>query len=290
MKSSKIVVFDLDETLGYFVEFGIFWDAFISYTKEEKKINNIDITISQNEFNSILDLFPEFLRPNILSILNYLKYKKQTEECNAVMIYTNNQGPKEWAEYIKNFFQNKIKFPLFDRIIAAFKINGKKIELCRTTHDKTMKDFIKCTKIPSNTQICFLDDVLYPNMSHDNVYYIKVNPYIYNLPFEEIVNRVNFSEFGKTFIKNNKYFNDYMLTYMKNYNYTFIEKSKDEYEIDKIVTKKTMLHLQTFFNKKWSHDNSKNYEIENSKKTEIKYNKSKRKKYNSNMNKTIKKR
>ena len=24
---SKIVVFDLDETLGYFSEFGMFWDA-----------------------------------------------------------------------------------------------------------------------------------------------------------------------------------------------------------------------------------------------------------------------
>ena len=82
-----------------------------------------------------------------------------------------------------------------------------------------------------------------------------------------------------------------MLAYMKNYNYTFIEKSKDEYEIDKIVTKKTMLHLQTFFNKKWSYNNFKNYEMDNtSNKTEIKYNKSKRKKHHSNLNKTLKKR
>ena len=29
-----------------------------------------------------------------------------------------------------------------------------------------------------------------------------------------------------------------------------MEKSKDEYEIDKIITKKTMVHLQSFFNKK----------------------------------------
>ena len=27
----KIVVFDLDETLGYFTEFGIFWDSLVQY-------------------------------------------------------------------------------------------------------------------------------------------------------------------------------------------------------------------------------------------------------------------
>ena len=30
----KIVVFDLDETLGYFTELGIFWDSLENYTKE----------------------------------------------------------------------------------------------------------------------------------------------------------------------------------------------------------------------------------------------------------------
>ena len=30
---NKVVVFDLDETLGYFVEFGIFWEALQEYFK-----------------------------------------------------------------------------------------------------------------------------------------------------------------------------------------------------------------------------------------------------------------
>ena len=33
----KIVVFDLDETLGYFSEFGMFWDALKSYIKKIDK-------------------------------------------------------------------------------------------------------------------------------------------------------------------------------------------------------------------------------------------------------------
>ena len=33
----KIVVFDLDETLGYFTEFGIFWDSLTIYLKTNNK-------------------------------------------------------------------------------------------------------------------------------------------------------------------------------------------------------------------------------------------------------------
>ena len=65
----KIVVFDLDETLGYFVELGIFWDC-LDYFLKEETINEINTIISkQDYFNEILDLFPEFIRPNIVSIL-----------------------------------------------------------------------------------------------------------------------------------------------------------------------------------------------------------------------------
>ena len=70
--SSKIVVFDLDETLGYFMELGMFWDALKGYIKH-KHLNKI---IDQKLFNRILDLYPEFLRPNIIGILSYLIKKK----------------------------------------------------------------------------------------------------------------------------------------------------------------------------------------------------------------------
>ena len=82
--SSKIVVFDLDETLGYFLELGMFWDAL----KEYIKYKQLKITMGQSIFNDILDLFPEFLRPNIIGILNYLKEKKEKNHCEKLMIYT----------------------------------------------------------------------------------------------------------------------------------------------------------------------------------------------------------
>ena len=161
----KIVVFDLDETLGYFVEFGIFWDCLNRYLSKSNSV------LTQEDFNEILDLYPEFLRPDIMKILFYLKNKKETYCCDKLMIYTNNQGQPSWVNYLKKYFETKIEFPLFDQIIAAFKINGKRIEICRTSHDKSYHDFIKCTRLPLNAEICFIDDNYFPDMHNKNVYY-----------------------------------------------------------------------------------------------------------------------
>ena len=79
----KIVVFDLDETLGYFTQFGIFWDSIVSYAKSKNHE-----TLSQSEFDDTLDLFPEVIRPNIINILAYLKDRKNANHCHKMMVYT----------------------------------------------------------------------------------------------------------------------------------------------------------------------------------------------------------
>jgi hypothetical protein len=48
-----------------------------------------------------------------------------------------------------------------------------------------------------------------------------------------------------------------MKSYMGQFQFQYINKSDEEYEIDKIVTKKIMIHLQTFF-KQNNDDGSKN--------------------------------
>jgi hypothetical protein len=216
----KIVVFDVDETLGYFSKLGKIWKLI------ETKNQN------QDTFDSLLDLFPEFIRPHMLTILKYLKRQKEDFICNQVMIYTNNQSSSEkWIQYIKIYFENKLKYPLFDKIINAFKINGKKVELGRTSHKKSYTDLITCAKLPVNTQICFVDDTYYPGMDVSNVVYVKVKqPYIYDLSNEIIMKRLK--------LKNK----DALL-------FTYIEKDKKEFELDKIISKKIMLCLQNFLTK-----------------------------------------
>ena len=216
----KIVVFDVDETLGYFSKLGKIWKMV------ESKNQN------QDTFDTLLDLFPEFIRPHMLTILKYLKRQKTDFICNKVMIYTNNQSPTEkWIQYIKIYFENKLKYPLFDKIIGAFKINGKKIELGRTSHKKSYTDLITCAKLPINTQICFVDDTYYPEMDVSNVVYVKVKqPYIYDLSNEVIMKRLKIKD------------KDALL-------FTYIEKDKKEFELDKIISKKIMLCLQNFLTK-----------------------------------------
>lgn len=239
----KIVVFDLDETLGYFSEFGMFWDALKGYIKH----NNINFNISQEFFNKTLDLYPEFLRPNIINILSYLKQKKRTKHCYKIMIYTNNQGPFEWSVQIKTYFESKINYKLFDQIIGAFKINGKHVELCRTTNMKTHSDFMKCTKVPENTDICFLDDIYHQGMINDKIYYINIKSYEHDLSFTTIVDR--FIDSGLIKNADPTQMKEYILTFMKRYNYLYVEKDDRELAIDKILSKKILHHLQVFFNR-----------------------------------------
>jgi len=250
--SSNIVVFDLDETLGYFMELGMFWDALKSYINQSNLNKKI---IDQNLFNNVLDLYPEFLRPNIIDILNYLKKKKEKNHCDKLMIYTNNQGPIEWAKYIMNYFETKINYKIFDQIISAFKVQGQRVELCRTTHMKTHSDLIKCTKIPENTRICFLDDVFYPDMKNDNIYYINVKPYTYDLDFNVMINR--FLNSG-ILIDDPTSCREYILAFMKRYNYIYVGKTAPAQEVDKVVSKKILQHLHIFFKTKIVLSNTKN--------------------------------
>jgi len=239
----KIVVFDLDETLGYFVEFGIFWDSL----KEYIQTNKINCSLNQDFFNKVLDLYPEFLRPNIINILRYLKKKKISNKCSKLMIYTNNQGPKEWAQNIIKYFESKIDYKIVDQIIAAFKVRGQVVEVCRTTHLKTHKDFIKCTKMPPNTEICFLDDVFYPDMSNEKIYYINLKPYIYDLELDTMIDR--FLNANICSIVDPTLCREQILNVAKKYHYIYLAKTPIEFNVDKIVSKKILHHLHTFFNK-----------------------------------------
>lgn len=239
--SNKVVVFDLDETLGYFLELGVFWEALLSYAKQ-------DNILTQPIFNKVLDLYPEFIRPNIFTILKYLKRQKTKGVCRSVMIYTNNMGPPEWVHFIKNYIHEKLEYNLFDQVIGAFKVNGKIIEICRTTNEKNKDDFIRCTKLPENIEICFIDNEYHENMNQDDIYYIKVNTYIHTLMPNIMIDRFISSQVSKALVQNNDdliEFNKFITAYMKRY--SGIIKTKDEYEIDKIVSKQLMVLLQSFF-------------------------------------------
>ncbi len=246
---TKIVVFDLDETLGYFSEFGMVWEAVSSYISK----NNLEP--NQELFDNLLDLFPEFLRPNIFSILEYLKRKKIKSKCNKLILYTNNQGPKEWAKSIIKYFETKANYKLFDQIIAAYKINGQQVEMCRTTYSKTHDDLLKCTKLSSNSEICFLDDIYHPGMDNDKIYYINVKAYKHDLSFAEIIKRLIQSNLINILDENE--FKEEISKKLIRYHYTPRYKTTDEQNIDIIISKRILHLLKDFFNELYRKNKTK---------------------------------
>ena len=232
----RIVVFDLDETLGCFTELSIFWGALC---------NVLGISYTNNkEFVKVMKAFPEFLRPKIIEILKYVVSMRRKGNCSKIMIYTNNQGPRNWVEMIANYFSNELGEEVFDKIIAAFKVRNNRVEMGRTTNNKTITDLIRCADIPKNTEICFIDDQYHTLMIDERVYYINVKPYFYSMDFNTMAKRYydlyNPKMSRSTFIK-------HVVEIMNKTNYTSFIKPMAEIDIDLVISKGVLLHLERFF-------------------------------------------
>jgi len=203
-------VFDVDETLGNFAQFSIFGHVLDDY------FNQHDIIYRY--FNDLVDLYPEIIRPKMVRILDYIRKKKNAGICSKVMIYTNNMAPDKWVTHIRRYFEFKLKHivaenekdlaivpPLFDHLIGGFKPNqpySTSGHPQRTTKEKTIDDFIHCSRLPVNIDICFLDDVYHSKMTDERVYYIKLQPFYSYISFETFVVRfLNSSLFRDVFDK-----------------------------------------------------------------------------------------
>ena len=240
---STYIVFDLDETIGYFTQFGIIWES-IEYLFERK--------LPQEYFNCILDLYPLFLRPSILTIFRYLKHIKRQNNKLKILIYTNNQGPKSWCNYIVGYIEHKIKYKLFDQIIYAYKVNGRHIEFKRTSHNKTYGDFKRCVGCNANDKICFIDDQFHPSMKHKNIYYINIKPYYNDYDTNKLVGKFINSNCYNLLCKDyhydkNKTTNVTKINkFINTYNYAKIKKKPGEDKLDKKLSKHLLFHIQKF--------------------------------------------
>jgi hypothetical protein len=123
---------------------------------------------------------------------------------------------------------------------------------------KENNDLIKCSRLPVNSEICFIDDTYYPEMANDNVYYINIKPYYYDLSFEYMFKKLMDSEIGKKIIGDDNEFEKLMMENINLFKYIVIKKDDKEYEVDKVIGKHIISHLQTFFNR-----SSKNRTIKN---------------------------
>lgn len=232
--NKKVIVLDLDETIGSFGELYLLWSLGLPSNVER----------NQQTFNDLLDIYPEFLRYGILNIIDYLKYKKDNGSYFKTFIYTNNILPIEWVQMIVNYIERKqTSSGLFDKIIPGF---NKTIQCMRTTRDKTHSDFIHCAVLPRSTEICFIDDAYFDKMEYPTVYYIQPKRYNHMMKTSDIVERFANSRFADPL--NRLDVRDLLYqTFIQNGLLNTTGKDTLEVSIDIIVSKKIMYHIKEFF-------------------------------------------
>jgi hypothetical protein len=235
------IAFDLDETIGSFSDFHSIWARLETHMK------------TQQTFNDIMELYPDFLRVDILSVFIYIRAKQESGHCLPIYIYTKNQCEAvNWIYQLIHYIEFKISpeapYQLFARPICAFQIRGKQIEKSRTTHEKTYSDFVKCSRLTPSQELCFIDDVYYKKMKNRRVYYIQPPPYVHSVPYREVVDRFLKSDVYKRLYPNRPIpFTLYDNNSQSNSN-AFNTSSKIQCdETERKITNRIMYYIREFF-------------------------------------------
>jgi len=232
-------VFDLDKTIGYFTQLAIFMESIEDYIKRPLKLK---------EFYKLLDVFPKLFRPDIFKIFEYLKDLKKKHRYVKVLIYTNNMGPKNWVHHIRKYIEHKLKYKLFDRTIAAWKVGKLVYEKCRTSHGKNVPDLINCSILKKKDVICFLDDQQHPKMIHKHVDYIYLYPYKFDYMFASMTDIFLKSKLNKLIKKEQvRDFKNHIIYFSRNsaLGYRYLEntqKNPTNYDNKEII-----VYLKKFF-------------------------------------------
>ena len=212
------IVFDFDETIGFFSQLGFLTDFIELHYK---------IKITKNLLFDLLDIYHECFRPNIFKIFNYLK----TQNNVKIYIYTNNNGGKSWVNNIRKYIEHKINAKLFKKTICAWMVDGVVCEKKRTTYEKTYDDFINCTGIKKH-KVLFIDDYLHDKMKHDNVKYILIDKFQYIYDKETMLNKFHKTQLSKKIDKEyfdhlftNYYTDPFMNSLTSTYNNQFLLRS-----------------------------------------------------------------
>jgi len=185
----KNLVFDLDETIGYFEQL----IYIMNHTKKTTK----------NEVFELIDLMPECFRTNLFDIFYYIIRLKIETKIKSVILYSNNNNDL-FIDYILSYIHKKLNYKLFDLSISYNHILRKKVNTKSNdnlTIKKNINELILCSNglLTNESSICFIDDKEHDEMKHPKLYYIKCEPYKYTIPSSIIYKRLSINI--KTFEK-----------------------------------------------------------------------------------------
>lgn len=161
----KCIVFDLDETIGYFPQIYLICNKF-------QTIYNIQL--DESIVHKIFDNFFHIFTPGIFVLFSYIRVLKEKNDNLQVTLYTNTKLPTTWIRYIISYIDMKIHtFKFFDHIIHLNTIH-------RTTIKKNFSDLCNCCNFSKdNINILFIDNITHPLLLNKNTYYREIPNYFY---------------------------------------------------------------------------------------------------------------
>ena len=158
---TKLIVFDMDETLG----------AFTALSRDllqlQPHLQNYAL------MKHMLDTRPAYFRPAIMQILKQVHTAKFFDPSLRIILYTNNSN-SQWIMFILNYINQflKLQNPLFDHVLDASQ---------RTTLEKNVADLLHRSNLrPKKNHkysIFFVDDQYHPQMIAKDVVYFHITPY-----------------------------------------------------------------------------------------------------------------
>lgn len=227
-KRNKYVVFDLDETLGYFTEIGIIWNCL-------KTSYNIS---GQRYFDKLCETFEkEYFRPGIFNALHYLHKQKA-----KVVLYTNNTGELSWLKLIISYLEKRANARgLFIEIVPGYK-NHIRGPYARSSINKTYPEILRCAKLPPDSKVIFFDDQSHQGMRHPNVKYIRVKAYFHPLRPGIIIDRLQHSYFS--FLDYGT--NSYIYKCIRNFHNHYAAQGY-HYQTSRVSDKDIIKHLRKFY-------------------------------------------
>jgi hypothetical protein len=161
----KIIVFDLDQTLGFFDQ--------IVYI-----INQTRLEI----YAPLFELFPEIFRPQLFELLHSLALLKKNNRVKGIVLYSNNRND-DFVQQVIQYIHTKLGYLIFEPVITYHSVE-------RTTREKSYHDLFACIKDGNTHLFCFIDDKYHERMNHVHIYYIRSEAYQYILEEQDVNNRI----------------------------------------------------------------------------------------------------
>jgi hypothetical protein len=164
----KNVVFDFDETIGYF-------EQIIEMIKHTKKTSKLEVF-------ELFTLFPLVFRTNIFDIFHFIVRLKKEKKIKSVILYSNNNNDI-FISYVISFIHDKLNYGLFDLSISLNQTHNK---------NKNLTDLLNYSNglLSKNSSIFFVDDKEYDDMKMIKSY-IKCESYKYLYSESIIQNKLN---------------------------------------------------------------------------------------------------